>query len=81
MVEDLKQPGEPGAGEGRWPYEVYPPEVYPPEVSGVPRNWLVSAALQPNGEDRERTTPTRFRSVNDSLNGRSQAGSNTEGCK
>ncbi|MGH3781374.1 MAG: SAM-dependent methyltransferase [Pseudonocardiaceae bacterium] len=41
-VEDLKQPGEPGAGEGRWPYG-----VYPAEVSGVPRNWLVGATVQP----------------------------------
>lgn len=42
VVEDLKQPGEPGAGEGRWPYG-----VYPAEVSGVPRNWLLGATVQP----------------------------------
>ncbi|MEU6353802.1 SAM-dependent methyltransferase [Streptomyces sp. NPDC047072] len=38
-VEDLKQPGEPGAGEGRWPYP-----VAPRATRGVPRNWLISAA-------------------------------------
>ncbi|GAA2472673.1 class I SAM-dependent methyltransferase [Streptomyces mauvecolor] len=37
-VEDLRQPGEPGAGEGRWPYP-----VTAREVRGVPRNWLLSA--------------------------------------
>ncbi|MFH9657372.1 class I SAM-dependent methyltransferase [Streptomyces sp. NPDC017248] len=37
-VRDLKQPGEPGAGAGRWPYA-----VAPREVRGVPRNWLISA--------------------------------------
>ncbi|HET9382957.1 MAG TPA: SAM-dependent methyltransferase [Streptomyces sp.] len=37
-VQDVKQPGEPGAGAGRWPYG-----VAPREVGGVPRNWLVSA--------------------------------------
>jgi methyltransferase (TIGR00027 family) len=38
-VRDLKQPGEPGAGEGRWPYA-----VAPRDTRGVPRNWLISAA-------------------------------------
>lgn len=37
-VQDLRQPGEPGAGEGRWPYAV-PPR----EARGVPRSWLISA--------------------------------------
>lgn len=37
-VEDLRQPGEPGAGERRWPYAV-PPR----EARGVPRSWLISA--------------------------------------
>ncbi|GHJ11305.1 S-adenosyl-L-methionine-dependent methyltransferase [Micromonospora humidisoli] len=39
-VRDLRQPGEPGAGEGRWPYP-----VAPREARGVPRSWLVSADL------------------------------------
>ncbi|MER5704065.1 SAM-dependent methyltransferase [Micromonospora sp. NPDC002296] len=39
-VRDLRQPGEPGAGEGRWPYA-----VAPREARGVPRSWLVSADL------------------------------------
>lgn len=39
QVRELKQPGEPGAGSGRWPYA-----VAPREAPGVPRNWLVSAA-------------------------------------
>jgi methyltransferase (TIGR00027 family) len=38
-VRDLKQPGESGAGEGRWPYP-----VAPRETRGVPRNWLITAA-------------------------------------
>jgi methyltransferase (TIGR00027 family) len=41
-VNDLKQPGEPGAGEGRWPYD-----VQPAEVGGVPRNWLIQATVTP----------------------------------
>jgi hypothetical protein len=53
IVEDLKQPGEPGAGEGRWPYG-----VYPAEVSAVPRNWLIGATVHPEaGQDQK--TPTR----------------------
>lgn len=40
-VEDLKQPGEPGAGEQRWPYG-----VYPADTPGVPRNWLVDATVR-----------------------------------
>ncbi|MEH6375668.1 SAM-dependent methyltransferase [Streptomyces sp. KLMMK] len=39
-VRELKEPGEPGAGEGRWPYA-----VQPREVKGVPRNWLLRAEL------------------------------------
>lgn len=38
QLHELKEPGEPGAGEGRWPYDVQPREVL-----GVPRNWLVRA--------------------------------------
>jgi methyltransferase (TIGR00027 family) len=38
VVEDLRQPGEPGAGEGRWPYP-----VAPLETRGVPRSWLITA--------------------------------------
>jgi methyltransferase (TIGR00027 family) len=38
-VRDLRQPGEPGAGEGRWPYP-----VAPRDTRGVPRSWLISAA-------------------------------------
>ncbi|MER5888009.1 SAM-dependent methyltransferase [Streptomyces sp. NPDC001941] len=37
-VRDLKEPGQPGAGEGRWPYE-----VQPRERRGSPRSWLVRA--------------------------------------
>ncbi|MBB5122059.1 methyltransferase [Streptomyces eurocidicus] len=37
-VRDLKEPGEPGAGEGRWPYE-----VQPRDRRGVSRSWLVRA--------------------------------------
>ncbi|MFD0772488.1 SAM-dependent methyltransferase [Streptomonospora algeriensis] len=37
-LSDLKQPGEPGAGEQRWPY---PPP--PADAPGAPRNWLVNA--------------------------------------
>ncbi|MGX7674444.1 class I SAM-dependent methyltransferase [Plantactinospora sp. DSM 117369] len=39
VVQDLRQPGEPGAGEGRWPYA-----VAPRQARGVPRSWLISAA-------------------------------------
>lgn len=57
VVEDLKQPGEPGAGEGRWPYG-----IPPAEVSGVPRNWLVVATVQPeNGQGPGTTNQTRPR--------------------
>jgi methyltransferase (TIGR00027 family) len=38
VAEDLREPGEPGAGAGRWPYP-----VAPPEARGVPRSWLISA--------------------------------------
>jgi methyltransferase (TIGR00027 family) len=37
-VRDLKEPGQPGAGEGRWPYQ-----LAAREVRGVPRNWLINA--------------------------------------
>ncbi|TMR06536.1 SAM-dependent methyltransferase [Actinomadura soli] len=40
-VRDLRQPGEAGAGAGRWPYA-----VTPREVRGVPRNWLISAVTK-----------------------------------
>ncbi|WP_367130782.1 MULTISPECIES: SAM-dependent methyltransferase [Streptomyces] len=39
-VRELKEPGEPGAGEGRWPYA-----VQPREVKGAARNWLLRAEL------------------------------------
>lgn len=61
-VDELKQPGESGAGEGRWAYP-----VYPAEVRGAPRSWLVRARLDPafgpttsisNGE-LARSTPRR----------------------
>ncbi|GAA4236063.1 SAM-dependent methyltransferase [Actinomadura meridiana] len=39
-VRDVKEPGQPGAGQGRWPYA-----VQPREVRGVPRNWLIRAEL------------------------------------
>ncbi|NLU66104.1 SAM-dependent methyltransferase [Streptomyces sp. HNM0574] len=35
---EVKEPGEPGAGRGRWPYE-----VQPRERRGVARSWLVRA--------------------------------------
>lgn len=37
-VDELKEPGQPGAGEGRWPYE-----VQPPERRGANRLWLLRA--------------------------------------
>ena len=37
-IDELSEPGQPGAGKGRWPYE-----VQPREVPGVPRNWLIKA--------------------------------------
>ncbi|WP_030740603.1 SAM-dependent methyltransferase [Streptomyces sp. NRRL S-31] len=37
-VRDLREPGEPGAGQGRWPYE-----VQPRDRPGVARSWLVRA--------------------------------------
>ncbi|CAL9282349.1 SAM-dependent methyltransferase [Streptomyces sp. SudanB182_2057] len=37
-VRDLREPGDPGAGEGRWPYE-----VQPRDRRGVARSWLVRA--------------------------------------
>jgi methyltransferase (TIGR00027 family) len=37
-VRDLKEPGEPGAGKGRWPYE-----VQPRDRRGASRSWLVRA--------------------------------------
>lgn len=40
-LRELKEPGEPGAGEGRWPYA-----VQPRTVRGVPRNWLVRAEVR-----------------------------------
>jgi methyltransferase (TIGR00027 family) len=43
-VRDLRQPGETGAGEGRWPYA-----VAPRETRGVPRNWLISAVAAARG--------------------------------
>ncbi|MEU4741041.1 SAM-dependent methyltransferase [Actinosynnema sp. NPDC023658] len=43
-VRDLKQPGEPGAGESRWPYA-----VAPRKARGVPRNWLISAVAAARG--------------------------------
>lgn len=39
-VRELKEPGEPGAGAGRWPYD-----VQPREAKGVSRNWLLRAEL------------------------------------
>jgi methyltransferase (TIGR00027 family) len=41
-VEDLKEPGAPGAGAGRWPYP-----TRPREIRGVARSWLVTAAPGP----------------------------------
>ncbi|MGP3983170.1 class I SAM-dependent methyltransferase [Streptomyces sp. KR80] len=39
-VTGLKEPGEPGAGEGRWPYE-----VQPRERRGANRLWLIRAEI------------------------------------
>jgi methyltransferase (TIGR00027 family) len=39
-VQDLRQPGEPGAGAGRWPYQ-----VQPRERRGASRQWLVRAEI------------------------------------
>lgn len=40
-LRDLKEPGNPGAGQGRWPYE-----TVPRTVKGVPRSWLIQAERQ-----------------------------------
>ncbi|MFE6687031.1 class I SAM-dependent methyltransferase [Streptomyces sp. NPDC057743] len=42
-LRELKEPGEPGAGEGRWPYA-----VQPRSEKGVSRNWLIRAEVSPN---------------------------------
>lgn len=39
-LRELKEPGESGAGENRWPYK-----VQPREVRGVSRSWLIRAEL------------------------------------
>lgn len=39
-VRDLKEPGQPGAGEGRWPYE-----VQPRDRRGANRLWLIQAEV------------------------------------
>ncbi|MGW0423362.1 class I SAM-dependent methyltransferase [Streptomyces sp. NPDC003015] len=39
-IESLKEPGQPGAGEGRWPYE-----VQPRERRHANRLWLIRARL------------------------------------
>jgi methyltransferase (TIGR00027 family) len=39
-IESLKEPGQPGAGEGRWPYE-----VQPRERRHANRLWLIRAGL------------------------------------
>jgi methyltransferase (TIGR00027 family) len=39
-ITDLKEPGQPGAGEGRWPYE-----LQPPGRRGAQRQWLIRARL------------------------------------
>ncbi len=39
-VVDLKEPGQPGAGEGRWPYE-----VQPRSRRGASRLWLIQAEI------------------------------------
>jgi O-methyltransferase involved in polyketide biosynthesis len=41
-VRELHEPGQPGAGEGRWPYQ-----VQPRTVRGVSRNWLIRAEVAP----------------------------------
>lgn len=40
-LRDQKEPGNPGAGQGRWPYK-----VVPRSVRGVPRSWLIQAERQ-----------------------------------
>jgi methyltransferase (TIGR00027 family) len=40
QLRDLKEPGEAGVGENRWPYE-----VQPRDVRGVSRNWLIRAKV------------------------------------
>lgn len=42
-LRELKEPGEPGAGQGRWPYQ-----VQPRETKGVSRNWLIRAEAAPS---------------------------------
>ncbi|GAA3761448.1 methyltransferase (TIGR00027 family) [Spinactinospora alkalitolerans] len=51
-VHDLKQPGEPGAGEDRWPY---PPP--PRGIANAPRNWLINAALTEISSPQQEVRP------------------------
>jgi methyltransferase (TIGR00027 family) len=41
-LRELHEPGDPGAGQGRWPYQSQPRSVH-----GVPRNWLIRAEVLP----------------------------------
>jgi len=41
-LRGLHEPGEPGVGEGRWPYQ-----IQPRSVRGVSRNWLIRAEVLP----------------------------------
>ncbi len=43
-LRELHEPGEPGVGEGRWPYQ-----LQPRSVRGVSRNWLIRAEVLPRG--------------------------------
>ncbi|OLZ62599.1 methyltransferase [Streptomyces sp. IMTB 2501] len=40
-VRRLDEPGQEGAGQGRWPYQ-----VFPRDVPDVPRNWLLQAEYE-----------------------------------
>lgn len=43
-LRQLHEPGEPGAGEGHWPYQ-----IHPRSVRGISRNWLIRAEVLPRG--------------------------------
>jgi methyltransferase (TIGR00027 family) len=64
-LRELKEPGEPGVGEKRWPYP-----VHPREVRGVPRNWLIRAEVMPllnTRRDRDRCCTGGDRGVEQKL--------------
>lgn len=39
-IKEIKEPGQHGAGKGRWPYK-----VFPRDVPNIPRNWLIKSKI------------------------------------